>query len=598
MPPAFSLGYHQSRWGYKTSTEVREVIKKLDDAQIPHDAIWLDLDHTDDKLWFTFHPHNFKDAEQLQDEVDPLERKVVALCDPHLKVDYGYPLFEKAFNSRFLIRTRIDSEYTAECWPGESVWVDFVNPWARVWWETLHEFSHYSGSTLSLYIWNDMNEPAVFNAPDRTVPKDTVHYHKYEHREVHNIYGSLMISATWGGLKKRDFEEDDRPFILTRSFFAGSQKYAFTWTGDNSADWAHLRASLPMVLSLGISGMPFCGADVGGFFDSPPPVLLIRWYQLGAWCYPLFRCHCHHNSEHREPYTLSGAQLEAVRGAIADRYSLSAYWYTAARQANLTGCPIVRPVWWEFPNDRRFADTEDKVMLGSALLVIPVLEEFENEKHVQVPFTRWYDFRTLAEREKKDGLMSMPVNLRDIPVLIRGGSIVLLKQWRRRTTFLQFRDPFVMLVALDEDNQARGELYVDDGVSFKFAKGEFVHRRFMYTGGVLSGRPFGPAQERGEFFTDYDCVIERVKVTGLPAPAVVRSPTGKQYETEWKDGILTIHRANLSIKDNWAVGFEFEGQAPPDLPDLGGEDDEEDKPAVIPQAEKAGGNYVEDDLIL
>jgi alpha 1,3-glucosidase len=603
LPPAFSLGFHQSRWGYKTSAEVRDVMKHLDDAQIPHDAIWLDLDHTDDKMWFTFHPHNFKDAEKLQDEIDPLERKLIVLCDPHLRVDYSYPIFSKAFNSRFLIRTRLDSDYTAECWPGDSVWVDFVNPWARLWWETLHEFPHYAGSTLSLYIWNDMNEPSVFNVPDRTVPKDTVHYHHYEHREVHNVYGGLMISATWGGLKKRDYDEDDRPFILTRSFFAGSQRYAFTWTGDNTADWSHLRASLAMVLSLGIAGMPFAGADVGGFFGSPGPVLLVRWYQLAAAVYPFFRCHCHHDGARREPYTLSGAQLDAVRRAIAERYALAPYWYTEARRANVTGCPIVRPLWWEFPNDRRFADVEDRVMIGGALLVVPALEEFESERRVQVPFVRWFDFRSLEERERKDGVMVVRMGLQEIPVFVRGGCVVLLKVWRRRTVSLQFRDPFVMVVALDENGEAVGELYVDDGVSFRFAKGEFVHRRFGYSAGVLSGRQGGPIQERGEFFGDYDCVIERVRIAGLSAAPIVRDPNGRQFETEWKNGVLTIHRANLSVKENWAIGFQFEGQPPPILPDTGGDEEEVGeapvgKPVGKPVGEQSAGGYVEDDLSL
>jgi alpha 1,3-glucosidase len=445
--------------------------------------------------------------------------------------------------------------------------VDFVNPWARVWWETLHEFNQYRGSTLTLYVWNDMNEPSVFNVPDRTVPKDTVHYHKYEDREVHNIYGQLMVSATWGGLAKRDYEEDDRPFILTRSFFAGTQKYAFTWTGDNAASWEQLRVSLPMILSLGVAGMPFSGADVGGFFDSPDPVLLIRWYQFGAMCYPFFRCHCHHDGERREPYQLRGAHLEAVRKAIQERYSLFNYWYTLARHSNLTGIPIVRPVWWEFPNDRRFADVEDKVMVGSALLVLPVFEQFESEKHAQVPFTRWFDFRTLAERERKDGIMSLEIDIQQIPVLIRGGSIIPIKKWRRRTTYLQFRDPFVLVVALDEQGQARGDLYIDDGMSFKFAKGQFLHRRFSYTNGVLACRAFGPSQERGDFYVDYDCTIEKIQIAGLAkAPVIVKNQAGVPYEIELGGGVLTIHRANLPIKDDWAIGFEFEGELPPELP--------------------------------
>ena len=565
LPQSFLFGYHQSRWGYKTSAEVREVIRKLDESLIPHDSVFLDLDHTDDKLYFTFHPHHFKDIEQLQDDIDPLERKVVALIDPHLRVDYGYPIFEKAFNSKYLIRTRIDSEYTAECWPGESAWVDFLNPWARVWWETLYDFDRYKGSTLSLYAWNDMNEPSVFNVPDHTCPKDVVHYKKVENREIHNIYGHLMISASWGGLVKRDFDEDDRPFILTRSFYAGSQKYAVTWTGDNSATWDQMRNSLPLVMSLGISGMPFSGADVGGFFDTPDQFLLVRWYQLGAWCYPFFRCHSHHKSDRREPYLFTGNFGEAIKMAITDRYSLFNYWYTLARHANLSGAPIVRPLWWEFPHDRRFADVEDRVMLGRSLMVLPVFEQFETQKRVDVPFERWYDFKTLLEKDVKDGITVCPVSLQTIPVLIRGGSIVPMKTWKRRTTYLMFRDPFTLIVALDANQSASGDLYVDDGMTFGFAKGNFIHRRFSYSQNVLSSRPFNISQDHSEFSDEYDVEIERIRVTGLSsAPRTVRDSNGTEMEMEYRDGLLTIHRVKLLVKEDWALYFDFGTQLPPD----------------------------------
>ncbi|OHT12203.1 glycosyl hydrolase [Tritrichomonas foetus] len=588
LPQSFALGFHMSRWGYKTSNEVREVIKKLDENMFPHDSIFLDLDHTDDRLYFTFHPHNFKDAQRLQDEIDPLERKLIALIDPHLRVDYGYPIFEKAFNSRYLIRTRIDSEYTGECWPGDSAWVDFVNPWARVWWETLFEFERYAGSTLTLYVWNDMNEPSVFNVPDGTCPKDVVHYKGIENREVHNVYGQLMISSTYGGLVKRDFEEDDRPFVLTRSFFAGSQKYAFAWTGDNTASWQQLRVSLPMILSLGLSGMPYVGADVGGFFDSPEQALLTRWYQVGAWLYPFFRCHSHHDTQRREPYLLRGGYQDAARLAIQERYMLSPYWYTLARHANLSGTPIVRPLFWEFPNDRRFADIEDKAMLGSSLLVLPVFEEFQREMIVDLPFCRWFDFRTLQEKTTKEGPTRIETPITTIPVLIRGGSIVPIKNWKRRTTYLMFRDPFTLIIALDEEGKASGDLYVDDGMTFKFGKKHFIHRRYNFGDNVLSSRPFNAQQEKGAFFEDYDVKIEKIQIAGLEKrPVMVRDANDKEFETEFVNGVLTIHRVNLFIKDNWAIGFEFEGELPPEIPIEGeeeNEDEDEDEPGNVSES--------------
>ncbi|KAH0801954.1 glycosyl hydrolase [Histomonas meleagridis] len=559
LPQTFSFGFHMSRWGYESSTEVRQVIQSLDEALIPHESIFLDIDHTDDKMYFTFHPQNFYDVEALQDEIDPLERKLVAIIDPHLKVDYNYPIFDQAYKHKYLVTTRLSNEYVSNCWPGESVWIDFLNPWACEWWETLYDFKNYKGSTLTLYIWNDMNEPSVFGVPDHTFPRDLIHYGNIENREVHNIYGQKMIASTYNGLMKRDDDMDDRPFILTRSFFAGSQKYAFTWTGDNSATWEHLRVSLPMILSLGVSGMPFVGADVGGFFDSPSLELLVRWFQLAAWCYPFFRCHSHHKSERREPYLLKGGYSEAVKLAIRERYMLSPYWYTLARIANVSGEPLVRPIWWEFPNETKFADVEDCVMVGRSILVLPVLEEKQTQKKVWLPLQRWFDFRTLREKTNKKTAESFETPLSVTPVLIRGGSILPVKTWMRRTTYLMLNDPFTLIVALDDQGNAKGELYLDDGMTFQFLKNDFIHRIFTYENGVLKNTKHNETEiEKGEFVNKYRAKIERIKVVGFERkPISVKDENGNKFEIEYIDEVLVIHRVNLPIKENWKITFDF-----------------------------------------
>ena len=557
----FALGYHQSRWDYKSTKEIRDIIANLDKNEIPCDSIWLDLDHTDDKMYFTFNPHQFKDIKQFQDEIDPLERKVVALIDPHLRIDMGYPIFEQATNQHFLVKTRLDSEYEGECWPGESSWVDFSNPWARVWWETLFEFDHYIGSTLSLYVWNDMNEPSVFDVPDRTIPKDVVHYRKIENRELHNAYGHLMTLATYGGLTKRIDDEDDRPFILTRSFFAGTQKYAVTWTGDNTASWEQLAASIPMILSLGLAGMPYAGADIGGFFESPSSQLLVRWFQLGAWGYPFFREHAHHKTDRREPYLLKGAYLTGAINAIRERYLMFPYWYTLARKTNLTGEPLVRPVWWEFPNDRRFADNEKMFMLGSGILVAPVLTDQTNEITFDLPFGRWYDFRTYNEAiPDTHERITIQAPITTIPVLIRGGSIIPIKQWRRRSTFLQFRDPFTLLVALDQQGEAQGELYDDDQQTTAFAQGNYINPKLSFTNNILSSNVRDPKMKRDDFYDDYDVIIERIKIIGLSGqPNSVTTDDGIVIETEWfaDKKLLILHRLKLQAKKSWSISLNY-----------------------------------------
>jgi alpha 1,3-glucosidase len=295
--------------------QVRQVSLRLDKALVPHDALWLDLDHTNDTQYFTFHPFNFGDPGKFQSVLDRHKRKLVVVVDPHLKANQTYPLYATALQAGLFVNTSARVPFVGRCWPGASAWLDFLNPAVRAFWERQFTYGAFPGSRPNLWIWNDMNEPSVFEAPDASVPRDLRHFGGFEEREVHNIYGHLMISATFGGLLKRD-PQPRRPFVMSRSYFAGSQKYAVVRTGDNTADWVHLHHSIAQVLAFGLSGMPFSGADVGGFFDSPDSTLLARWYQVGAWTYPFFRCHCHHASATREIYTLDGEDEKVAGEAI------------------------------------------------------------------------------------------------------------------------------------------------------------------------------------------------------------------------------------------------------------------------------------------
>ncbi|KAK3104246.1 glucosidase II, partial [Teratosphaeriaceae sp. CCFEE 6253] len=201
------------------------------------------------------------------------------------------------------VHNKDDNIYEGWCWPGSSYWIDCFSPKARDWWKGLFRYDKFKGSAKNTFIWNDMNEPSVFNGPETTMPKDNIHHGGWEHRDVHNINGLTLINATYDALLARDKDEDKhpvRPFVLTRSFFAGSQRMGAMWTGDNQAAWPHLEASIPMILSMGISGFPFAGADVGGFFGNPSKELLTRWYQAGAF-YPFFRGHAHIDTRRREP---------------------------------------------------------------------------------------------------------------------------------------------------------------------------------------------------------------------------------------------------------------------------------------------------------
>jgi alpha 1,3-glucosidase len=393
----------------------------------------------------------------------------------------------------------------------------------------------------------------VFSGPEGTAPRGLWHAGGIEEREVHNLYGHLMVSATFGGLVKRDKARNSRPFILTRSFFAGSQKYAAAWSGDNGAEWSHLRNSIPMVLSFGVASMVFSGADVGGFFDSPNQGMLARWYQVGAWLYPFFRCHCHHLSEYREVYAMSGHSAVVAREAILDRYMLLPYWYTLARVANLTGEPIVRPLWWEFPSEK-WADVDDRAMLGSALLVVPFLSDRE-PLSVDFPDGRWFSYRTLVEIEERP----LPIQNNDgrAAVFVRGGTVVPLKRRIRKSSSLMFWDPFSLIVAVGTDGKAAGELYIDDGETFDFARGSFIHRKFVLEKNTFKSVPVGK-QGPAKFLGTYDVIIEQIQIAGFSSePKAVLDQKNRPLKFTFRDGVLTIRKANLPVKDDFIISFDY-----------------------------------------
>ena len=576
LPQLFSLGYHQSRWSYMNSKEVRTVQNHLDKKNIPHDSIWLDIDHTDDKKYFTFDPKAFKDSKALAHELEKNKRYLITVVDPHLKVERDYQVYYEAKDGGYFIKGKNNRDFIANCWPGRSGFVDFFNPDASEWWSNNYNFGIHRGAAPNVFIWNDMNEPAVFDQPDNTCPRDCIHYGGYEDRDVHNINGHKMIMSTYQGLINRDENHNERPFILTRSFFAGTQKYAFMWTGDNTADWEDVRNSLSMTLTLGISGFPFSGSDVGGFFGSPDNNLLLKWFQLGAYCYPFFRCHCHHKSDHREPYGLKSEYLAGVTTAIQERYQLLPLWYTAAYQASLTGEPIVRPLWYDFDYFENDYDDEDgfsteeiqnqlnqldsQVMISDALLVIPYLSEELKEVAAYFPPGRWYEYRSLQEVSfmESNRRLTIPYDRDLVPLYIHGGKIVFTKPKVRKSSMMMIQDPFNMIIALDEDGKASGELYVDDGHTFNYKSNQAkIYRRFEFNGTTLSSVQIEPSNYDSDFINEYEAQIDLIQIAGIKtAPKNVKTQFGIDVETALDGDTLQLF-VNLNVKEDWTITFEF-----------------------------------------
>lgn len=554
LPPLFSLGYHQSRWNYNDENDVSNVDEGFDAHDIPYDVLWLDIEHTNGKRYLTWDTAKFPTPATMQSKLAAKGRKMVTIVDPHIKRDSGYHVHSEAeANGYYVKKSDGSSVYEGWCWPGSSSWVDFLDPAIRQWWAGMLSPQKYQGSTLDLFTWNDMNEPSVFNGPEITMHKDCRHYGNWEHRDVHNVYGMFVHQASAEGQVMRS-EGKERPFVLSRAFFAGTQRFGAIWTGDNKASWDHLKASLPMILSMGVAGLTFTGADVGGFFTNPDPELLTRWYQAGAF-YPFFRAHAHLDTRRREPWLFDADKTAIMRAALRLRYELLPFWYTEFYVSSVSGVPVARPLWVEFPRDKNTYNMDDQYIIGSSLLVHPVTEQYATSVEVYLPGTSvpWYDMDTHAVYN--GGLrhyINSPLN--KIPAFYRGGSIVPKKLRVRRASVLMADDPYTLFVALNLENEAKGVLYIDDGHSFEYKNGAYVLRNITYSDNQLSS---SCGDERGKFATK--SWLERVVVMGLATkPNSVTLSAGKAtqvllFKYEPSNKLLTIRKPGVNMAEDFII---------------------------------------------
>ena len=561
LPPLFSLGYHQCRWNYRDEHDVEEVDAGFDEHDIPYDVIWLDIEHTDGKRYMTWDSTKFPTPERMIHNIAEKGRKMVVIIDPHVKKDNNYPIFKEAESKQYYVKKNDKTtDFDGWCWPGSSMYLDVTNPDVRTWWASKFTLDSYKGSTPDLYVWNDMNEPSVFNGPEITMQKDLIHHGDVEHREVHNVFGMYYHMATAEGIEKR---QNERPFVLSRAFFAGTQRIGPIWTGDNAADWEHLKVSVPMVLTLGLTGLPFSGADIGGFFGNPDPELLVRWYQLGAF-YPFMRGHAHIDTKRREPWLFGDENTNLIREAIRNRYRLLPIFYALFDENSRLGTPIVRPLFHAFPDDPRVLRKDDCFMLGDTLLVYPVMESSASQIEIYLPKGVWYDVNTNEKHVGPKAFMK-EVTMRDIPQFQRGGSILITKERARRSTRAQRNDPITISIAPDEKGEARGAYYNDDGTSFAHASPSGRNRKQLWWSNyALATRTLESVSSKMQSFID-ETEVERVRILGddksnaswkLARLNPPRSPEKNTSDVAFgRNGVFNINAPFLSMHDVFVIGL-------------------------------------------
>lgn len=477
LPPLFSLGYQQSRGSYFPEAKVMQIAKELRERKIPTDVIYFDGDYKQDAHPFTVNRSYFPDFARVIGNLNQLGFKSIISLDPYLAKAPGEEPYEQGIASGYFVSNPDGKPFVGQVWPGEVVFPDFTRSEVRKWWGALHERFTKIGVRG---IWDDMNEPALFKTPEKTLPLDTVHSfegRKTDHREAHNIYGMQNTRATFEGLM--NLRPNQRPFILTRSGFSGSQRYAATWTGDNTSTWNHMRLSVPQLLNLGLSGMTFAGSDIGGFngfSGGPTPDLLTRWMQLGAFN-PLFRNHSDGVTREREPW-VDGPEHEAIRKHfIEERYKLLPYIYSCMEHASRTGIPLMRPMFLEFPSDPSVITNAEEYMFGPSLLVAPRVWDIPGSYVVRLPKGTWYDYWT-GKKVKGDQTLSVDPSISTAPLYVKGGSVIPMQSVVQHVEETP-EGPLELKVFLAGDSveKSEHEFYFDDGDSFDYKNGKFLKIR-------------------------------------------------------------------------------------------------------------------------
>ena len=500
LPPLWALGFQQSRYSYTPESKVREIATRLRTDRIPSDVLYLDIDYQDRNRPFTVNSTTFPNFPGLVSDLRKQHFHLVNITDLHIAhaVNQGYMPYDSGHATDQFVKNPDGSEFVGIVWPGPSVFPDFTRAQTREWWGNLYrEFVKDGVSGF----WNDMNEPSVFDGPGKTMPLNTVHRieepgsttRTATHSEIHNIVGLENARATYDGLLK--LRPDERPFVLTRATYAGGQRYGFTWTGDNSATWNHLRLATQMVLNLGLSGIPFVGADVGGFNGTPPSDLLTRWVELAAFS-PFFRDHADKGTGPHEIW-VNGPEQEAIRRRyIETRYKLMPYIYSLADETSRTGLPMMRPVFLEFPEifapNGNFDHWDTEFLLGPSLLVAPApFGEKLDDYVISYPPGTWYDFWTGEKMPFQPALPSLTdvlnakpkttfpeqhrthPKLDTMPVYVRGGSVLPMQPLIQSTDETP-GGPLELRVYPGDD--CSGSLYLDDGHSLAYQQGKYLRQ--------------------------------------------------------------------------------------------------------------------------
>jgi alpha-glucosidase len=563
MPPAWSIGYQQSRWSYSTDEEALDVARRMRKDSIPCDVLYLDIDYMDGYRVFTW-GKNFPDPKKFVSEMKEIGFKVVTIVDPGVKIDENYAVYKSGKSIDAFVKDRYGKEFTGYVWPGKCSFPDFLRPDVREWWSTSHKVLFDAGVEG---IWNDMNEPAIVwtdaqmdkvknilgkgeinfqllgeakavfaqeDHGDEIIHKDE-NGERWPHYKVRNIYAYLEAIAT-----SRAFElyrPGKRPFLLTRAGFAGIQKYAAVWTGDNSSWWEHLEAEIAISIGLGLSGVSFTGTDVGGFGGNSNGELLARWTEMGVF-FPFFRNHSAIGTVHQEPWAFGEKIEKIIKKYITLRYELFPHMYTAFHSAHENGVPIMRPLFFIDQDNPDLYSINDEFLFGDSLLIAPITKPNTMWRSVYIPKGRWIDMRN-GKIYEEDHVYKIDAPLDEIPIFVKENSMI----FRTDPMNYIFEKEKMTLYVDVYGQEGRGYLYEDDGETLEYKKGGYNLYEFA-VGSDMKGYTLSfKAKHHG-----YAGRYEKITMNFINAPRKIANINlnGKKVNAYFDGNILKVE---FEIKD-------------------------------------------------
>lgn len=491
LPPRFSLGHQQSRWSYPDESTIRAIATEFRNRRIPCDAVVADIDYMEDYRAFTISRERFPKFEGMISDLGAQGFKLIPIVDPGILKSRRDATYVAGTHKDVFCRTVQGDPFVGKVWPGKCCFPDFVREDVREFWGERLRFLFDKGVGG---IWNDMNEPALFGqqrpfdpskqqlpkASDQmflqTAPEGTV-----GHLEVRGLYGMQMARAAFEA--QLAARPDQRVFTLTRSTYAGGQRYGAVWLGDNKSWFEHLRLSIPMLMNVGLCGFAQSGVDIGGFGENADGELLIRWYQTGIF-YPFFRNHCAMGQRPQEPWAFGPKVERAIRKLIRARYRLTRYVERLFVEHRESGAPLMRPLAWHYPDDSHAWHVSDQFLFGEDLLVAPILNRAQRERMVYLPEGCWEPFDGGAVIPGPTQIV-VRWGFDEVPAFVRHGAILPLLPAFEHMGQLEQRT--ILLKCYGQN--ASGRLWLDDGESLAYQRGEYDDWQIQLRSGRLSLDP-------------------------------------------------------------------------------------------------------------